>query len=167
MRKISLIPTTENDLEFVVAAERSPSNAQFIIPWEQAQHVAALTDPDLVHQCIWLHQRRVGFILLAGLISVHRAIEFRRIVVTEPGLGIGRSAVQAIKQLAFSTLNAHRLWLDVKEKNARARALYSSEGFEYEGTLRECLVGPNGFESLVIMSILAESPHRPVRRLQP
>lgn len=152
---IRLIPTTETDIEFVLSAERVPSNAQFIMPWSRAQHVGALNDSDFSHQCIWLNENKVGFVLLAGLQSVHRSIEFRRIVVSAQGQGIGRSAVQLVKTLAFSNLDAHRLWLDVKLHNWRARALYSSEGFVEEGVLRECLAGPDGFESLVVMSILA------------
>lgn len=44
--------------------------------------------------------------------------------------------------------------LDVKSRNARALGLYRSEGFTEEGRLRECLVEADGFESLVIMSVL-------------
>lgn len=36
------------------------------------------------------------------------------------------------------------------------RAVYEREGFRYEGTLRECLKGPEGFESLVVMSVLEQ-----------
>jgi RimJ/RimL family protein N-acetyltransferase len=62
--------------------------------------------------------------------------------------------VRAIKRRAFDTLSAHRLWLDVKEHNTPARAVYEKEGFRYEGTLRECRKGPAGCESLVVMSML-------------
>jgi hypothetical protein len=34
---------------------------------------------------------------------------------------------------------SRRLWLDVKERDKRARALYVAEGFVAEGVLRECL----------------------------
>ena len=68
--------------------------------------------------------------------------------------GYGRAIVRAVKELAFEELRAHRLWLDVKEHNARARALYRSEGFAEEGLLRECLRGPVRFESLIIMALL-------------
>ncbi len=152
---IRLTPTTEEDLEFVLSTEGNPNNAQYIIPWNHAQHLAAINDPDLLHYCIRLNETRVGFVLLAGIDSGHRSIEFRRIVVSEQGQGIGRAALQLVKALAFSRLNAHRLWLDVKQHNHRARALYKSEGFFEEGILRDCLIGPNGFESLVVMSILA------------
>ncbi len=51
-----------------------------------------------------------------------------------------------LNRVANATVSAHRLWLDVKEQNTRARAVYEKEGFRYEGTLRECLKGPEGFE---------------------
>ena len=56
--------------------------------------------------------------------------------------------------LSFQELGAHRLWLDVKPHNERARALYRSEGFVEEGTLRDALYYNGRFESLVVMSIL-------------
>lgn len=155
MGTVELVPTTEADLNFVIAAEQAPGTVEFIIPWERERHRAALTDPDIAHLTVWLEQRRVGFVLLAGLSSPHRNIEFRRIVVGEQGLGIGRRVIHAVQKLAFAELDAHRLWLDVKEHNRRARHLYGSEGFAEEGMLRECLLGPEGFQSLVVMSILA------------
>ncbi|PZO38752.1 MAG: hypothetical protein DCF17_14225 [Shackletoniella antarctica] len=54
------------------------------------------------------------------------------------------------KRLVFDTLKAHRLWLDVKSKNSRARYLYRSEGFVEEGFMRECLFEEVERESLVL-----------------
>ena len=153
---IELRRTTANDLPYVLSAEADDDNRRFIAVWPEEQHRAALDDPNMAH---WIIASRpqsqpLGFVLLAGLQGEHRSIEFMRIVVTEKGKGYGRAAVRAIKRRAFETLSAHRLWLDVKEQNTRARAVYEREGFRYEGTLRECLQGPDGFESLVVMSIL-------------
>jgi RimJ/RimL family protein N-acetyltransferase len=58
------------------------------------------------------------------------------------------------KRFAFDELKAHRLWLDVKQTNARARQLYEAEGFTTEGVLRECLKTDGKYESLVVMSML-------------
>jgi RimJ/RimL family protein N-acetyltransferase len=78
------------------------------------------------------------------------------VVVAEKGVGYGRAAVRAVARLAFEELRAHRLWLDVKAQNARARRLYESEGFMTEGVLRECLArADGGYDSLVVMSLLA------------
>ena len=66
-----------------------------------------------------------------------------------------RTIESLIKGGAFDELGAHRLWLDVKPFNDRARALYRSEGFVEEGVLRGALLEPDGtFQDLVVMSLL-------------
>ena len=74
--------------------------------------------------------------------------------MTEKGKGYGKEALRLVKKMAFQELKAHRLWLDVKEHNVRARHVYESEGFVAEGVLRECIKAEVGFESLVVMSML-------------
>jgi diamine N-acetyltransferase len=155
---IELRRTTENDLPYVLSAEGDAENSRFISVWPEEQHRAALGDANIAHLIIEAqpHSQRIGFVILAGVKGAHRSIEFMRIVVTAKGQGYGRAAVRAVKHHAFDALSAHRLWLDVKERNTRARAVYEKEGFRYEGTLRECLQGPEGFESLMVMSMLEQ-----------
>lgn len=157
MKGVRLRSTTLEDLDFVLAAEQDPENRPFIIPWSREQHTVTLTDPDLAHRIIYRVPQGgpVGFVILAGLTNPHRSIEFRRIVVTAKRQGLGRAAVRLVKHFAFAEQGAHRLWLDVKDHNHRARRLYEAEGFVVEGVLRECLKGDAGFESLVIMSMLS------------
>jgi RimJ/RimL family protein N-acetyltransferase len=76
-------------------------------------------------------------------------------VITDKGKGYGRQALRLIKQLTFDHLLFHRLALDVKVHNARARSLYTCEGFVEEGILRDRLKSDQGYESLVLMSMLA------------
>ena len=57
--------------------------------------------------------------------------------------------------MAFRDLGAHRFWLDVKSLNHRALALYRSEGFVEEGRLRDSVKTSDGYDSLVVMSMLA------------
>ena len=61
--------------------------------------------------------------------------------------------------MAFRDLGAHRFWLDVKALNTRAQALYRSEGFVEEGRLRESVRTGDGYDSLVVMSML-EAEHQ-------
>jgi len=75
-------------------------------------------------------------------------------VLQPKGQGHGRHCVRLLKRMAFRDLQAHRFWLDVKELNTRALALYASEGFVVEGRLRECVRSENGYASLVVMSVL-------------
>ena len=156
--EIELRRTTENDLPYVLSAEGDDDSSRFIVAWPEEKHRAALDDTNLEHLIIASQPKSqlIGFVILAGLQGENRSIEFMRIVVTDKGKGYGRAAVRAIKRHAFDPLSAHRLWLDVKEHNTRARAVYEKEGFRYEGTLRECLKGPEGFESLVVMSMLEQ-----------
>jgi diamine N-acetyltransferase len=156
--KTSLRRTTENDLDFVLNAEHCPENSPFVNRWTREQHAGILSSEDAAHFIIVPEPEggRVGYVILAGLADSHQSIELRRIVVTEKNNGHGKEALSLIKQLAFAELTAQRLWLDVKEGNLRARHVYESEGFIFEGVLRECFHGENGFESLVVMSVLRE-----------
>jgi RimJ/RimL family protein N-acetyltransferase len=155
MAIVRLSTTTDADLDFVEKAESDPDTSPFIVPWPRHRHASALGDPDIAHRIAKDEaQGPVGFVILAGLTNANSCIEFRRIVAVRKGEGYGRLIVRAVKELAFNELRAHRLWLDVKAHNARARSLYKSEGFSEEGLLRECIRGPVGFESLVVMALL-------------
>jgi RimJ/RimL family protein N-acetyltransferase len=157
MEPVHLRPTTRDDLDFVLAAELDPDNRPFVVAWTREQHAAALHDSDLAHLIIEhrITRDRAGFVILAGLANPNLSLEFRRIVVTAKRMGIGRAVVRLVKRFAFRQHGAHRLWLDVKEHNVRARRLYEAEGFIVEGVLRECLRGDSVFASLVVMSLLA------------
>jgi len=153
---IKLRRTSHDDLDFVVGVEHSAENRRFVNVWTRDKHLAALSSEDVLHLIVesTVDGRRVGYVILAGLLDVNRSIEFRRIVIAEKRQGLGKEAVRLVKTLAFEELRAHRLWLDVKEHNLRARHVYEAEGFAIEGTWRECLQTDEGWESLVFMAIL-------------
>jgi diamine N-acetyltransferase len=176
---ISLRPTTEADLEYVVAAERDAGNAPYIRQWSLEEHRAALRHPDVGHLVVestaggvlagggaWrpaaARPEPVGYVILLGLSNPHLGVEFKRLVVTRKGAGFGRAAVREVTRWAFETHGARRLWLEVKPFNDRARAIYAGEGFREEGTLRDVIKGAAGFESLIVMSIL-EPEYRAAR----
>ncbi len=151
--ELELRPTLQEDLPYVVGLEQEEANRPFIVPWPVERHRAALGDPDFLH-LILQGRDREGFLILMGRTSPHRAFEFRRLVVQHKGRGVGRVALRLLKHKAFRELGAHRLWLDVKTHNDRARALYLSEGFRQEGLLRECLKTGDRYESVYILSML-------------
>lgn len=153
---VSIRKTTEKDLDFVIAAENAVENAQHVVQWTREQHIAAFHNEDILHAIIEAEGKSVGYAITAGLNDSNKAIELRRIVIVEKGRGYGKAAVQLFKKLAFEELKAHRLWLDVREYNARARNLYKALGFVEEGHIRECILLDNKYVSHLIMSILEQ-----------
>lgn len=153
---IRLRPTMLSDLDFVLSVERDAGNLPFITPWERTQHEGAVRFPDFRHFIVESGSgtEATGFVILQGCRSPHRAVELTRIVLQPKGQGLGRACVRLLKQMAFRDLGAHRFWLDVKANNVRAQALYASEGFVVEGTLRESVRIEGGFDSLIVMSML-------------
>ena len=77
-------------------------------------------------------------------------------MIQPKGQGFGRALVRLLAEMAFRDLGAHRFWLDVKENNTRALALYRDEGFVEEGRLRESVKSGDGWQSLIVMSMLRE-----------
>jgi len=153
---VRLRRTTEADLDFVLQAEQNVENRLFVFTWTRAQHQSIISSEDAAHLVVEKidDKTRVGYLIIRGLAGANQSIELRRLVITEKNQGFGRTALKLAKHLAFREWGAHRVWLDVKEHNDRARHLYESEGFVVEGVVRESVKTGNGFESLVLMSIL-------------
>jgi len=147
-----------SDLDFVISVEQDQANRPFITPWARTQHEGAIRFPDFRHFIIEAGEgtEAVGFVILQGCRNPHRSVELKRIVLkTEgQGRGLGRACVRLLVQMAFRDLHAHRFWLDVKSLNTRALALYRSEGFIEEGRLRESVKTDDGYDSLIVMSML-------------
>lgn len=149
------------DLDFVLEAENHPDNRDYITQWTREQHRKAIEGTDSAHLIIEADLEPAGYLIINGLNNPARSIELMRLVITEKGNGIGRDVLRLAKRCAFKRWNAHRLWLDVRSNNPRARHLYESEGFRLEGTLRDCLIINGEFVSVSILSILDEEYQPP------
>ena len=154
--RVRLRPTMLSDLDFVQSVEQDPANLPYITPWERLQHEAAVRFPDFRHFIAEAGEGwpAAGFVILQGCRNPHGSVELKRIVLQPKGLGYGRALVRLLAAMAFRDFGAHRFWLDVKEKNRRALALYRQEGFVEEGRLRESVRSGDGHESLIVMSML-------------
>ena len=148
-----LRPTTSEDLDFVLTAENHPDNRDFVSQWTRQQHEEAIADPDALHFIIEAGGA-VGYTILYGLTEPNQALCIQRLVITQKGKGYGKATLRLLQKLAFEDWNAHRLWLDVKDYNQRARHVYESVGFQFEGIMRECAKKGDRFESFAIFSIL-------------
>jgi diamine N-acetyltransferase len=159
--RVRLRPTMQSDIAYVLSLEQDAQNLPFITPWDRTQHEAAIRFPDMRHFIIEGGEglEPVGFLILIGCRSQHQSLELKRMVVQGKGQGFGRAALRVAKRVAFDDLNAHRFWLDVKQRNARARQFYDTEGFCVEGVLRDAVRvraddGATSFDSLVVLSML-------------
>lgn len=159
--RVRLRPTMTSDLDFVVSLEQAQENAPFITPWERTQHEAAIRFPDFRHFIVEGGEglESVGFVILIGCRNPNQSIELKRMVIQAKGAGFGRAALRVAKKVAFDDLGAHRFWLDVKKRNGRAKALYDGEGFVVEGELREAVKMDDGFETMIVMSMLRSEFH--------
>lgn len=157
---IRLRPTMLSDLDFVASVEADQRNLPFITPWDRVQHEGAVRFPDFRHFIVeaGADGSRDGFVILQGCRNPHRSVELKRLVLQSKGQGLGRCCVRLLKRMAYRDLHAHRFWLDVRSLNTRALALYESEGFVEEGTMRESVRISSdiadGYDSRVVMSML-------------
>lgn len=151
---IRLRSAQESDLDYILAQESRPEFASFIFRWGRARHLKALEDPDKRTLIAERAGAVIGYVMLAGLRSEHRAVELVRILVEDPGRGLGREVLRAAMKFAFDKAGAHRLWLDVFTDNERAQRAYLAVGFRQEGILRDSVRQGGRYRSLVIMSLL-------------
>lgn len=153
---IRLMKTRLEDISEIVGLENEDGNKSFIFPYTSEQHKATIDDENMEYLTVWDKPsgRIIGFIILCGIKNPNKSLEFRRIVISEKGKGIGRQCICLIKEYCFISLRFHKLWLDVFQDNERASNLYRSEGFRLDGILRDEIKTGNGYRSLLLMSIL-------------
>ena len=156
-----LRPTTPADIPHIAALERNPAFRNFVGQWSEERHLATLASPDARY---FVRDSDTGgsisaFALLRGIQEASRSIELKRLVVATPGQGLGRRILHELMRTVFHDFGAHRFYLDVYEDNARARHLYESLGFVYEGVMREAGERGGDFISLHLMSMLDREYH--------
>lgn len=151
---------TPDDIPAIVALERTAMAREFVGQWSDERHRVTLAGGDALYYVSEAEWGEVqAYAILRGLKENSRAVELKRIVVAAPERGLGRKILTELIRIAFCELDAHRLFLDVFEDNTRARHLYESLGFQYEGVMREAARRDDHWCNLHLMSIL-ESEYR-------
>lgn len=153
---LSLRPTGDADLDFVVATERDPEASPFVTVRAREQHLEIVErDRGREHLIVEVAGEPAGFAIVAGLGRPHNNIEVGTYVIARRGEGLGRRALRLIVERCFAEHGAHRVWLDAVDHNDRARRAYEAVGFRQEGEMREAWRAPDGtYETLVVLSIL-------------
>lgn len=158
--KIRVVNTVPSDIDKIIEFENS--NKQYVHQYSKDKHLTLLNDSNCLHLSLKRldNDKHIGHMIIFGLESDHKVLEFRRITINEKGLGFGREAIQLLKKLCFEKLKFHRLWFDVYDDNERAIRLYESEGFVKEALLRENIKTDNGYRSQRVYSML-ENEYKP------
>lgn len=147
--------TETEDLSYVLDTEQDPESRDFVFQWSREQHEEAIAGDDSLHLVIEdPEKRKIGYIILRGLLNPHHCVELFRINLSVRNQGYGKKVLKLVLDYLFNQLKAHRVWLDVREGNDRALHVYQSLGFRVEGTLRECIKNGDKYESLTLMGIL-------------
>ncbi len=150
-----LRPATAGDIPLIAAIERLPGFRNFVGQWSDERHLRTLASGDARY---FVSDSPSGvlqaFAILRGIEEASRSIELKRLIVATPGRGLGRRILNELMRMTFEEFGAHRMFLDVYEDNARARHLYESQGFVYEGLMREAGERGGAFISLHLMSML-------------
>ncbi len=128
----------------------------FIKGDEPKAHHDRMSDPSVRYLRIIRNDKNVGFAILKGLGSIHRNIELKRYVISQPGGGIGQIALRVLMDYVFVKLEANRLWLDTLESNERAQHVYKKCNFKEDGRLREDMWMNGKFHDAILFSILAK-----------
>ncbi|MDN5916290.1 MAG: GNAT family N-acetyltransferase [Pseudonocardia sp.] len=158
---VTLRRTGTDDLGRVLEIETAPDTAEWLGDSSAAWHRDAVDDPDREHLLVLHEGRSAGFVVLAAPRGTENGVELRRIVIAPEhrARGLGRAALRATLDLVLddpapvgSDGGVERVWLDVKPDNARALALYESEGFVREQELPASPGEPDGPVALVILA---------------
>ncbi len=144
-----------SDLPEILRLERSPAALPFVGQWSEERHRDTLGSADARYFVADDDSGGLAaYVILRGFAESSGSIELKRIVVGLPGNGLGRRLLNELIRIVFDEQRAHRFFLDVFEDNQRARRLYESVGFRYEGTMREAASRDGAWFSLMLMSML-------------
>lgn len=143
---------TPADVAFMTSLEAEFET--FVARWSPARHRRSLAEPDFLYLVLeGPDGRPAGFAVLAGLARADGVVELVRIVVARPGAGLGGGFIDEIKRIVFDEKGARRLWLDVVEENARARAAYCRAGFVETERRADAITLAGRKRTLVLMAI--------------
>ena len=154
MTGITIARAPRDDVPFIMATERTDGYDAFVGRWDEARHLAAIGDDHYAYFLARDAGRPVGFTIVRDWASPERATCVKRIIVSNPGNGIGRRLLRAVIDAIFHETDAHRVWLGVFPENARARRTYEAIGFKAEGIARGSAFFGGVHRDELIMSVL-------------
>lgn len=146
-----------SDLDYIMKLEYDKENLKYIVPFDRDFHTQIIENSleamDVIVEEI-ATKAPVGYLMINGLKTEAKEIEWTHVIIDKKGHGYGHEAMKLLKAWAFDDLKFHRGWLDCKDYNARALHLYEAEGMQREGLIRETIITNGVYENLVVLGIL-------------
>jgi len=147
-----LAPMTVADLDAVVGIEQQA----YPFPWSRGNFVDSLAAGYMAEVLLEARGHVIGY-----YVAMHGVQETHLLNLTvAPGQwsqGHGRQLLGRVVDRA-QILHSQTLWLEVRESNARARAVYQRYGFVQVGTRRGYYPAPQGQrEDAMVMSLALTS----------
>jgi len=154
MRGIELSLATEADIAFVMAAERQEGFDLSVGRWERERHLAALQSDSYRYFIGRIAGALIGFVIVRDWGSPEYVTYIKRIVVTDPGKGLGRALLAKVIDRIFADTEAFRVWLGVFPENERAQRAYRAIGFRDEGISRGAAFFYGRHRDELVMAVL-------------
>lgn len=130
-------PAEVRDIDRVAEIER----ASFGDPWSRRSFTHLVDDPRVFFRVSLLPSGELVGYVVAWFVAGEGEIANIAVVPSARGRGIGAALLDAAME-AGAEHGAETLYLDVRETNAAARALYASRGFEQVGRRRSYYRNP-------------------------
>jgi ribosomal-protein-alanine N-acetyltransferase len=145
---LQLVPMTTAHLDAVMAIE----NAAYAFPWTRGNFVDSLASGCIAQVLLDGEGRMPGYLIaMVGVDEMH----LLNITVAPPfqHQGHARHMLEALIATC-RTRHAQQLWLEVRETNLRARAIYLKRGFVQVGVRKGYYPAPQGRrEDAIVMSL--------------
>jgi ribosomal protein S18 acetylase RimI-like enzyme len=128
--RVTLRRSTPQDLHFITALERHPDNRALIGQWSDAEHLAAIAgEQGREHWLIVRDGEPAGYFIAFDCRETGAGIYVKRILVKDKELGTGSAALRLFVEEASAREGVSCVWLNVRNGNHRAQAVYRKLGF--------------------------------------
>jgi len=144
---------TTAQLDAVLAIEV----AAYAFPWSRGNFIDSLASGYPAQVLLDAQGAMLGYFVAMGGVDEMHLLNIT-VAPAVQGRGHARQMIDALIALCREQL-AHELWLEVRESNARARAIYTRLGFEQKGVRKGYYPAPFGRrEDAVVMSLTLGVP---------
>jgi ribosomal-protein-alanine N-acetyltransferase len=144
----TLHPMTTARLDAVLAIEV----AAYAFPWSRGNFIDSLASGYPAQVLLDARGAMLGYFVAMGGVDEMHLLNIT-VAPAVQSRGHARQMIDALIALCREQ-PAHELWLEVRESNARARAIYTRLGFEQKGVRKGYYPAPFGRrENAVVMSL--------------